>query len=170
MNEQELQALIESWGAMGALWGINRSMARVHALLITSEVPVSLDEVAERLEISRGNASMCLKELRSWGVIKRLYERGDRRDYYVTEPDIWSMFFRILGERKKREFDPVLTALNATLEPTPAGAEPDNSPVRARLEQMRELLSTLDKLASRFLSDEKSSKAMLDFLVGMGPR
>jgi DNA-binding transcriptional regulator GbsR (MarR family) len=164
MNEQGLEKLIESWGSMGALWGINRSMARVHALLIATEAPLTLDDIADRLEISRGNVSMCLKDLRSWGVIKKIHERGDRKDYFVTEPEVWTMFFRILSQRKQREFDPVLESLREAL----AVADEDESEVvRARLEEMTNLLVTLDKLAARFLVNERASRAMLSFLAGL---
>jgi len=93
MNKDVADKFIDSWGEMGSLWGLNSSMARVHALLIVSEEPRSLDDIADRLKISRGNASMCLKELRAWGVIRRVKIAGDRRDFYVTVPDIWKMFF-----------------------------------------------------------------------------
>jgi len=89
LSREEEDRFIESWGSMGVLWGINRSMARIHALLVTMDEPVDLDQVAQRLNISKGNVSMCLKELRNWGVIQRVNISGDRRDYYVVESDVW---------------------------------------------------------------------------------
>ncbi|HEX9399435.1 MAG TPA: MarR family transcriptional regulator, partial [Anaeromyxobacter sp.] len=106
MAPDTVKSFVEAWGAMGSLWGINRSVARVHALLMASEEPISLEEIAERLQISKGNASMSLRELRTFGVVRQVEAPGDRRDFYVTEPDVWTMFFRILRERKRREFDP----------------------------------------------------------------
>ncbi|MBT3224225.1 MAG: ArsR family transcriptional regulator [Proteobacteria bacterium] len=149
---------------MGVLWGINRSMARVHALLIVSHEPIGLEEVCEELEISRGNASMCLKELRNWGVARRVHISGDRRDYYVTESDVWSMFFKILVQRKKREFDPALQTVREALTTLD---DSTNSDVGARLSQMEDLLSTIDSVTERFLIDEGSSRSMLRFLIGM---
>ncbi len=162
-SREALAAFVESWGSMGLLWGVNKSIARVHALLIANEEPLTLDDVAQRLEISRGNASMSLKELRSWSVVKRVSVPGDRRDFYETEPDVWRMFFNIMRERKRREFDPALEAVRQALK----GAEPGaGGKVQARLEQMVDLLSTMDRLARRLLVDEGASRATLRFLTG----
>jgi DNA-binding transcriptional regulator GbsR (MarR family) len=161
MRPEALARFVEAWGAMGALWGINRSVARVHALLMGSAEPLSLDEIAERLSISKGNASMSLRDLRHFGVVRQVEERGDRRDFYVTEPDVWTMFFRILSERKRREFDPALEAIRRLL-----ADAPPSGPVRERLEQMGELLGTMESVASRLLRDPASSRSALAFLAG----
>jgi DNA-binding transcriptional regulator GbsR (MarR family) len=162
MTPDRVQTFVEAWGAMGSLWGINRSVARVHALLMASEEPISLDDIAERLQISKGNASMSLRELRTFGVVRQVEVPGDRRDFYVTEPDVWTMFFRILRERKRREFDPALDAIRRLVdEPGASGA------VRGRLEQMADLLTTMDGVASRFLKDPESSRSALAFVAGL---
>lgn len=152
---------IESWGSMGVLWGINRSMARIHAFILLSDEPVDLDTVASDLSISRGNASMCLKELRNWGLIKRVHVPGDRRDFYVTEPDVWSMIFKIALERKKREFDPALQALRSLLSETDAKK---NREVRERLTELEGTLSTMDRILDKFLQNEKIGRMMLELL------
>lgn len=162
MKPDLLQSFVEAWGAMGSLWGINRSVARVHALLMASDEPRSLDEIAERLQISKGNASMSLRELRTFGVVRQVEVPGDRRDFYVTEPDVWTMFFRILRERKRREFDPALEAIHHLV-----GAPGASGAVRGRLEQMAELLTTMDGVASRFLKDPDSSRSALAFVAGL---
>jgi DNA-binding transcriptional regulator GbsR (MarR family) len=162
MDPESLQRFVEAWGAMGSLWGINRSVARVHALLMASEAPLSLEEIADRLRISKGNASMSLRELRTFGVVRAVEVPGDRRDFYVTEPDVWTMFFRILRERKRREFDPALEAIHGLVEAPGAGGA-----VRDRLEQMADLLRTMDGVASRFLKDPDSSRSALAFVAGM---
>jgi DNA-binding transcriptional regulator GbsR (MarR family) len=167
MHPNELEHFIESWGAMGVLWGINRSMARVHALILLSGDAIDLDAVAKRLNISRGNASMCLKELRNWGVIRRVHQSGDRRDFYVIEPDMWKMFFRIAVERKKREFDPALHSLRHLL--SESYLEKDKK-VRDRLTQMETLLSTVNLILSRCLADEGQSKKVLDWLKAFHPK
>lgn len=158
----EMTRFIDAWGTMGGLWGINRSTARVQALLIASEEPLSLDGIAEALAISRGNASMCLKELRGWQVIRRVHRAGDRRDYYVPEEDALRMFFRILTERKRREFDPTLEVVRETL--AEAG-DLLGEQVRARLTNMEALLSAVDVVATHTLSAEQSARALLDFLI-----
>jgi DNA-binding transcriptional regulator GbsR (MarR family) len=157
MDQEARQQFIEAWGSLGMLWGINRSMARIQALLIVSEQPRCLDELAEQLQISRGNTSMSLKELRSWGVIRRVHQPGDRRDFYVAEPDFWTVLFRICAERKKRELDPAVEAVRAAL----AATGSHQSTVSKRLQEMEELLSTFDHLLRRLLADPEISRAML---------
>lgn len=157
-----VRQFVEAWGAMGALWGVNRSVARVHALLMATEGPLSLDEIAERLTISKGNASMSLRELRTFGVVRQVEVPGDRRDFYVTEPDVWTMFFRILKERKRREFDPALEAIHRLLAQPGAKGQ-----VLGRLRQMSELLTTVEGVVNRFLRDPASSRAALAFVAGL---
>ena len=157
-----VQQFVEAWGAMGALWGINRSVAKVHALLMATEGQLSLDEIAERLQMSKGNASMSLRELRTFGVVRPVEVPGDRRDFYVTEPDVWTMFFRILKERKRREFDPALEAIHRLLEQPGARGE-----VLGRLRQMADLLTTVEGVVGRFLQDPASSRAALSLLSGL---
>jgi HTH-type transcriptional regulator, glycine betaine synthesis regulator len=162
MKPEARARFVEAWGAMGSLWGINRSVARVHALLMASEEPLSLEEIAETLQMSKGNASMSLRDLRTFGVVRQVQVPADRRDFYVTEPDVWTMFFRILQERKRREFDPAVEAIRGAL------AEPGASaPVRERLEQMEDLLSTVEALMARFLKDPASTRGALAFMTGM---
>jgi DNA-binding transcriptional regulator GbsR (MarR family) len=150
---------------MGVLWGINRSMARIHALLLATKEPLSLEEITRELKMSRGNASMCLKDLRHWGVVRRVNLTGERRDFYMAEDDIWSMLFRIASERKKREFDPALSALRKVLEST--GEEDDL--VRDRLEELEENLGAMDRLLRRFLASEGATRGMLKFLATQIP-
>lgn len=160
MDREERNRFIESWGSMGILWGINRSMARIHAYLLTSESPVESDELATSLNISRGNISMCIKELRTWGVVQRVNVSGDRRDFYVAEPDAWKMLCRIAKVRKAREFDPALYALRHLL------AETDTektAKVHEQLTQIEEILTTIDRIVDRFLESEARSRTMLDF-------
>ena len=178
MGHGHIEQFIESWGSLGVLWGINRSMARIHAFLLTSEDPGDLDAIAESLQISRGNASMCLKELRNWGVIQRVHlagdrresnaevtlvSFGDRRDYYVAEPDALKMFFEIGRERKKREFDPALHAVRLLL------AEGDTEKHKAthrRLTGIERMMTTIDRIMNKVLADEKMTKAVLNILKG----
>jgi DNA-binding transcriptional regulator GbsR (MarR family) len=163
MDKDAADRFINAWGEMGSLWGLNSSMARVHALLIVAREPRSLDQIARRLRISRGNASMSLKELRNWGVVRRVKLAGDRRDYYVTEPDVWKMFFAIARERKRREFEPVIAAVREALASARAGAE---DRVMDRLGQMAELLGTMDRVSAKFLEDESQARSLLAFLAG----
>jgi DNA-binding transcriptional regulator GbsR (MarR family) len=159
--DEDSERFIESWGAMGVLWGINRSMARIHAFLLTSEDPMDLDTISESLQISRGNASMCLKELRNWGIIQRVHAAGDRHDYYVAEPEALKMFFRIARERKKREFDPALHAVRLLLA---EGDTEKQQTVHRRLTGIERLMTTIDRIVNKCLEDEKMTKAVLNIL------
>src|SRR3981081_1863682 len=113
--EQQLHTaqdlFIRRWGEMGATWGINRTMAEIHALLYIVGLPLCTDDVMDRLNISRGNASMSLRALCAWGIIRRLHKRGERREYFESLTDVWEMFSIIAAERKRREMDPVLETI-----------------------------------------------------------
>src|SRR5215211_8219061 len=102
---------IRRWGEMGQTWGINRTMAEIHALLYITARPLCTDDVMERLNISRGNASMSLRALCDWGIVRRLHKRGERREYFESLSDVWEMFSMIAAERKRREMDPVLETI-----------------------------------------------------------
>jgi len=167
MDREEKNRFIESWGSMGILWGINRSMARIHALLLVSDEPLDSEEISDYLNISRGNTSMCLKELRNWGVVQRVNISGDRRDFYVTEPDTWKMLFRIAVNRKSREFDPALHTLRHLLAEADFG---ESEKVQERLSQVEDILATLDHIITRFLENETKSRTMLDFVKSMAPK
>lgn len=158
---------VESWGSLGVLWGLNRSMARIHALFLVSDDPIELDQVAKVLNISRGNASMCLKELRNWGVIQRVHKPGDRQDYYVAEPDVWTTFFRIAVERKKREFDPALNNLRHLLSEEDFSESPRT---QKRLEEMEDLFSTANTILGALLSNEKTGRKAVALLSRILPK
>ncbi|WP_454045172.1 GbsR/MarR family transcriptional regulator [Chryseobacterium sp. Marseille-Q8038] len=102
---------IQTWGTFATNWGINRTMAQVHALLLASGKPLSTDEVMEQLEISRGNANMNLRALIDWGIVKKEFVKGDRKEYFVAEKDVWYLFKQITKERRKREIEPVISFL-----------------------------------------------------------
>lgn len=165
MSDEIVNRFIESWGAMGTFWGVNTSVARVHALLLVTERSWSLDEIAERLDISKGNASMSLKELRAWKVVRREIRPGDRREYYSCEPSAWMMLFSIARERKRREFDPLVASVRTTL--AKAKEHPQGIAVD-RLAGMEEMLGTLERLAERVLNSEEQARSVIGFLLGRG--
>ncbi|MBB6370531.1 GbsR/MarR family transcriptional regulator [Chryseobacterium shigense] len=102
---------IQTWGTFATNWGINRTMAQVHALLLASGKPLSTDEVMEQLEVSRGNANMNLRALIDWGIVRKEFIKGDRKEYFIAEKDIWYLFKQITKERRKREIEPVISFL-----------------------------------------------------------
>ncbi|HEY0678712.1 MAG TPA: MarR family transcriptional regulator [Chitinophagaceae bacterium] len=106
------QQFIASWGAFGSHWGINRTMAQIHALLLVSADPLSADEIMEQLEISRGNANMNIRELINWGLVDRILMQGERREFFTADKDIWRVAKQIVKERKKRELEPMIKLLD----------------------------------------------------------
>jgi len=103
---------IQTWGTLATNWGINRTMAQVHALLLAEGKPLSTDEVMEKLEISRGNANMNLRNLMEWGIVRKELLKGDRKEYFFAERDMWFLFKQLVKERKKREIEPVLNSIS----------------------------------------------------------
>lgn len=106
------QQFISSWGAFGTHWGINRTMAQIHALLLISPDPLTQDDMMEQLNISRGNTNMNIRELINWGLVERILLSGERKEYFSAEKDIWKVVKLIVKERKKRELEPMLQLLD----------------------------------------------------------
>lgn len=105
------QKFILHWGEMGTRWGINRTVAQIHALLYIAPKPLPAEDISDTLKVARSNVSTSLKELQAWGIIRRVHVMGDSRDHYECMKDVWEMFRVVLDERKKREIDPTLTVL-----------------------------------------------------------
>ncbi|MDB5275245.1 transcriptional regulator [Ferruginibacter paludis] len=105
------QQFISSWGAFGSQWGINRTMAQIHALLMVSPDPLTQEDVMEQLNVSRGNVNMNMRDLISWGLVDRVLIPGERKEYFSAEKDTWKIATQIIQERKKRELDPMLKLL-----------------------------------------------------------
>jgi DNA-binding transcriptional regulator GbsR (MarR family) len=154
---------IRRWGEMGATWGINRTMAEIHALLYITAQPLCTDDVMERLHISRGNASMSLRSLCDWGIIRRLHKRGERREYFESLHDVWEIFSIIATERKRREMDPVLetikqcqTMLDASSIGKAAANQETVKLTRQRLGDMEEFMAVTNKVFQQFVGNAKS--------------
>lgn len=164
--EQQLRTaqdlFIRRWGEMGQTWGINRTMAEIHALCYIVGRPLCTDDVMERLHISRGNASMSLRALCDWGIIRRLHKRGERREYFESLSDVWEMFSIIAAERKRREMDPVLEAIKQCrqmLDEGHLGKAAKQEAVqltRQRLAGMEEFMSVTNKIFQQFIGNAKS--------------
>jgi len=154
---------IRRWGEMGQTWGINRTMAEIHALLYITAQPLCTDDVMERLNISRGNASMSLRALCDWGIVRRLHKRGERREYFESLGDVWEMFSLIAAERKRREMDPVLETIRqcqqmldeASLGKAAAKRE-DVQATRQRLAGMEEFMAVTNKIFQQFIGNARS--------------
>lgn len=102
---------IQTWGSLATSWGINKTMAQVHALLLVSTKPLSADEIMETLKISRGNVNMNVRALIDWGIVSKEFVVGERKEFFIADKDIWELFKQITKERKRREIEPVLKVL-----------------------------------------------------------
>jgi DNA-binding transcriptional regulator GbsR (MarR family) len=161
-----IEAFVLRWGDMGGQWGVNRSVAQIQAFLFLSERPRAAEDIAETLGMARSNVSNSLRELVAWKLIRRVPVRGDRRDHYEAEADLWQILTRIAQGRKEREIDPAVAALRDVLET--ARDDPRISKVAlARLHEMNSFVSTLDDWFGQML---KVPPATLMALIKMGAR
>ena len=142
-----VQRFVLHWGEMGAVWGTNRSVGQIHALLYLSEVPLTSEDIADTLGLARSNVSNSLKELLGLNLIRRAHVMGDRRDFYAAETDLWEMVTRIAEARKAREIDPTLAMLKACLDEAPR----DNAleaGARKRIAAMHDFVAMVDHWAA----------------------
>ena len=109
--DEAKQKFIQAWGTLGSNWGINRTMAQVHALLLISSEPLCADDIMEMLKISRGNANMNIRALIDWGLVFKELRAGERREYFVGEKEMWNVVRQIITQRKKKELEPVIKVL-----------------------------------------------------------
>ncbi len=137
-----VQKFILHWGEMGPRWGVNRSVAQIHALLYMSETPLTAEEIAETLSLARSNVSVSLKELHGWRIVRQVPVLGDRRDHFESMADVWEMFQTVLDERKRREIDPTLEVLRKCIEQID-GQRGGSAQVRKRLEAMLSFFETV---------------------------
>jgi DNA-binding transcriptional regulator GbsR (MarR family) len=154
------------WGDLGSQWGVNRSVAQIHALLYLSEQPLTAETIADQLGLARSNVSNSIKELLGWGLIHRVPVLGDRRDHFAAETDIWEIVTRIAKGRKAREVDPAEAALRACT--AEADRDPDISTVaKQRLKAMLDFVSTMSRWHDEMLQVPKST---LMTLIKMGAK
>ncbi|MES1179750.1 MAG: MarR family transcriptional regulator [Hyphomicrobium sp.] len=145
-----IERFVVHWGEMGTVWGVNRSVAQIHALLYLCDEPLTADDIAAQLAMARSNVSVSLRELLSWSLIRRVHAMGDRRDYYEAEADMFEMVRRIAQGRKAREIDPALAVLRACV----AEAKTDqrvSAGARKRLSAMLEFTETVDRSFSEII-------------------
>ena len=140
---------VAQWGALGTQWGINRTMAQVHALLMTSIQPLTTDEVMEELAISRGNAHSNLKELVSWGLVRMVVRKGERKDYFEAEKDVWTIFTIVARERKRREIDPALGVLTQCADASEGMTSAEGKAFHEQVHQLQDFVAFASKMADR---------------------
>ncbi len=137
---------IHTWGTLATQWGINRSMAQLHALLLIAPEPLATEDVMEQLQISRGNASMNLRDLMDWGLIHKQLKPGERREFFLAEKDIWKVARQVAKERRRREITPVVEVLNELK------AIPTDTPEAEEFHRVMEGLSSVVSFADNTLN------------------
>jgi len=169
-RREDVDRFIEAWGRMGSVWGISRTMAEVHALLYITGEAMCTDDVMGYLQISRGNASMSLRALVDWGIISRVHRRGDRKEYFQAEQDVWAMFRAIVRERTKREVAPLLVSLHEIRDHTRENGKKPANDIDKRLDTMIEFFETATSLADRFIGPSGPGLRVAATLLGVSDK
>ena len=163
---ETMRRYIVHWGEMGSRWGMNRSVAQIHALLFLSEQPLNADEIAETLGIARSNISTGLKELLAWDLVHVTHVLGDRRDFFAAQKDTWEVIRAIMDGRKRREIDPTLAALRECA----AQLEKDKETPAAVRERIEEQLEFLETITRWFEAMKRMPRRTLLKMMRMGER
>ncbi len=159
-----MKKFVLHWGEMGSRWGVNRTVAQIHALLYLANEPLNAEEIAGTLGVARSNVSTSLKELQSWGLVRIVHVMGDRRDHFDSLKDVWDIFFVILEERKRRELDPTLTTLRECV--MESQDDPETSPeTKQRIE---ETLNFLEESTGWFEQIRRLERTTLLKLLKLG--
>ena len=143
---------VAQWGALGTQWGINRTMAQIHALLMTAPQAMTTDEVMEELAISRGNAHTNLKELVAWGLLRAVVKKGERREYFEAEKDVWQIFTIVARERKRREIEPALALLAKCAEESGGIETPEGKAFHSQIRALEDFVGFASKMSERIYS------------------
>ena len=169
LTPQNLTPLVRSFvaqfGEMGSRWGINRRVGQIYALIFVSPAPLNADDIAERLEFSRSNVSMGLKELQAWRLVSLRHLPGDRREYFEAPSDAWEIFRTLAEERRRREIEPTLSMLRSALL-----EEPNNEADRVALERMRGMHDLIELTTTWFDDVQRMDQATLSKLMKMGAK
>jgi DNA-binding transcriptional regulator GbsR (MarR family) len=160
-----VRGFVGHFGEMGSRWGVNRTVGQIYALLYVSPEPLNAEQIAERLEFSRSNVSMGLKELQSWRLVTLRHLSGDRRDHFETPHDAWQIFQTLAEERRRREIEPTLSALRNALLEAPADAAD-----RFAQERMKDMHDMIELMTSWFDDVQRLDQRTLVQLMKMGAR
>jgi DNA-binding transcriptional regulator GbsR (MarR family) len=166
--EKAIDHFSRSWGEIGFFWGINKVMGQLYAVLFSSAKPLTLDDLCRQLHISRGNASMNIRALKEWGVIRKVRIPGDRKDYYELDEDIWKIITVFVRERKKRELEPAMEAMEHSAALLKTSLKTMNAKDKKaalvflnRLENMRKISDGVNGMLERFIHGEDVSSTTL---------
>ena len=147
---------IQAWGTLGSKWGINRTMAQLHALLMISADPLTTEDLMEELRISRGNVNMNVRELMDWGLVEKRHKPGDRKEYFWAEKDIWKVTRQVAKERKKRELEPVLKVLEQVSQVEGDKKEKDVKAFMDSVNGIRRMAKNADKTLDTMIKAEEN--------------
>jgi DNA-binding transcriptional regulator GbsR (MarR family) len=158
------QKFVLHWGEMGTRWGINRTVAQIHALLYVSPRPLTADEIVETLSVARSNVSTSMRELQAWGIVRVVHVLGDRRDHFESMKDVWEMFQMVMDERKRREIDPTVALLKECL----AEAEKGGQAETLTKQRLQSLLDFFEPMSAWYDQLRKMPTAAVIRLIKMG--
>ena len=147
---------VSQWGVIGSAWGINRTMAQIHALLITAPLALSTDDIMQELKISRGNAHSNLRDLVSWGLVRSVVRKGERKEFFEAEKDVWKMFCIILRERRRREMRPAQSVLKECLSRTKSLRGADAAAFNKQLKELSDFVELADGVITKITQSEQS--------------
>ncbi|HNY54556.1 MAG: transcriptional regulator [Sphingobacteriales bacterium] len=150
------QQFVQAWGALGSQWGINKTMAQIHALMMVSTDALSTEEIMSELSISRGNANMNIRELTDWGLVTKVFKPGERRDYFVGEKDVWKIARQVAKIRKTRELDPILKLLTNLKELDIPVKNEDTKQFQKLVNEVYQLATKVDRLIEGVFKAEES--------------
>lgn len=177
--EEALERYILFWGEMSSTWGVNRTMAQIHALLYISDDPLDTDTIMQRLQISRGNANMNLRSLMNWNLVRKMHQSGSRKDFYYADKDVWQMAAQIIKERERRELRPVRQQLEECRDILLEGASDEpltekDERFRERIESMMDLMQVFETMATLLLPfvenrNLKEVKRLMAFASALQP-
>jgi len=154
--QEAKQQFIDTWGTLGTEWGINKSVAQVHALLLASNAPLSTDEIMERLVISRGNAHMSIRQLIEYGIVYKKHIAGDRKEYFIAEKDVLKWAMKIAIMRKKKELDPVMEILKDITQATEDDKTEDGKAFHQTVKDIQVLTDQLETIANKVFQSNRA--------------
>lgn len=149
------EELIQAWGNLGYSWGLNKTMAQIHALLMISTKPLSTEEIMQELNISRGNANMNIRALLDWGIVSRILVPGERKEYFKSEKDVWNLARQVARERRKRELEPILKVLREVSDVPSDGTE-ETKEFKKTVKDFRNFAEKSDNLLDTFIKSEEN--------------
>ena len=154
--DEAKQHLIQAWGTLGSSWGVSRTMAQVHALLLVSPAPMTTEDIMEALQISRGNVNMNVRDLIDWGIVRKVLKPGERKEFFEAEKDVWKVGMQITKERKKRELEPLIRALEQVSTIEADITDPDVKQFTKTVENLKKFANNTNNTLETIIKTEEN--------------